>query len=370
MSFELKIDRKLSVPLHEQLYEELRRNIIQLQPGTRLPSENALCRKYSLSRLTIARALNALTEKGYIRRVRGSGSFVDNPHPRHIYYLLPCVDAIKNPGKFQTMHVYAGALSRAAQYNCRIETLLAAPCNIAWELDRNVIKNIPPQSDLVVFGSWLRDIFSTIRECRHNVAYVNLQAEKGPETRENIIDWHHITIDRKVITDQIIRALTAAGCRRIALIHNYNHYLNPHYAAYRESLVKSGCSYTPELVIYTLDDDLAAQYAVRHLLDFSEEFPFDAVLTSTNSIAQGVVKQLRRNNFQLPEDVPVISLNHTVMPPEPDFAQLELPLQRAGELAVEYFCNHRTEQSVLYGHITVPQNKSWDFLHIQPEEKL
>ena len=84
MSFELKIDRKLSVPLHEQLYEELRRNIIQLQPGTRLPSENALCRKYSLSRLTIARALNALTEKGYIRRVRGSGSFVDNPHPRHI----------------------------------------------------------------------------------------------------------------------------------------------------------------------------------------------------------------------------------------------------------------------------------------------
>ena len=61
MSFELKIDRNSSVPLHEQLYEELRRNIILLQSGTRLPSENALCRKYGLSRLTIARALNALT---------------------------------------------------------------------------------------------------------------------------------------------------------------------------------------------------------------------------------------------------------------------------------------------------------------------
>ena len=66
MSFELKIDRNSSVPLHEQLYEELRRAITKLPPDTRLPSENALCRRYSLSRLTIARALNSLTEKGYI----------------------------------------------------------------------------------------------------------------------------------------------------------------------------------------------------------------------------------------------------------------------------------------------------------------
>lgn len=370
MSFELKIDRNSSVPLHEQLYEELRRAITKLPPDTRLPSENALCRRYSLSRLTIARALNSLTEKGYIRRVRGSGSFVDNPRPRHIYYLLPCVEAIKNPGKFQTMHVYAGALSRAAQYNCRIETLLASTCNIAWEVDRTVIKNIPPQSDLVVFGSWLRDIFDTILECRHNVAYVNLQAEKGPGTLEKIAHWHHITIDRTRITDRIIQVLAEAGRRRIALIHNYNHYFNPHYTAYREALAKYDLEYIPELVIFTPDGDLNAQYAVRHLLDFSAEYPFDAVITATNSIAQGVVKQLRRHNYQLPEKVPVISLNHTLMPPENGFAQLELPLQLAGELAVEYFCGGSTEKTVLYGYINKPQDKAWDFLHIQPEEFL
>lgn len=41
-----------------------------------LPSENALCQRFSISRITAKRALNDLCEEGYVIRVRGKGSFI------------------------------------------------------------------------------------------------------------------------------------------------------------------------------------------------------------------------------------------------------------------------------------------------------
>lgn len=43
----------------------------------KLPSENTLCRKLSVSRDTVRRALERLTEEGLLRRVRGSGTYID-----------------------------------------------------------------------------------------------------------------------------------------------------------------------------------------------------------------------------------------------------------------------------------------------------
>lgn len=49
------------------------------QSGHKIPSENELTRQFSVSRMTVNRALRELAEEGFLRRVQGAGTFVAEP---------------------------------------------------------------------------------------------------------------------------------------------------------------------------------------------------------------------------------------------------------------------------------------------------
>ncbi|MCV6626395.1 MAG: histidine utilization repressor [Cellvibrionaceae bacterium] len=53
----------------------------QLRPGDRVPSENELCQRFAVSRMTARRALQELTEAGLVIRTPGLGSFVAEQRP-------------------------------------------------------------------------------------------------------------------------------------------------------------------------------------------------------------------------------------------------------------------------------------------------
>jgi GntR family transcriptional regulator len=66
------------VPLHRQLFLVLHDEIARgaIAPGDALPTEQALCDQFGVSRITVRRALADLVEQGYIERRQGVGSFV------------------------------------------------------------------------------------------------------------------------------------------------------------------------------------------------------------------------------------------------------------------------------------------------------
>lgn len=69
--------------LHVRIAAELRSAIESgaLAPGTRLPSEAELTRRFTVSRGTVRQALASLRERGLIEAVAGRGSFVRVPGP-------------------------------------------------------------------------------------------------------------------------------------------------------------------------------------------------------------------------------------------------------------------------------------------------
>jgi GntR family transcriptional regulator len=71
------------VPLHRQLFLVLHDEIARgaLAPGAALPTEQALCDEFGVSRITVRRALADLAEQGYIERRQGVGSFVRQHGP-------------------------------------------------------------------------------------------------------------------------------------------------------------------------------------------------------------------------------------------------------------------------------------------------
>lgn len=65
-------------PLYRQLAELLKKDIDdgKWPAGSRLPTENDLVEAYHVSRVTVRKALDALSQQGYLERRSGKGTFV------------------------------------------------------------------------------------------------------------------------------------------------------------------------------------------------------------------------------------------------------------------------------------------------------
>ena len=70
--------------LHRQLYVILRQDILQgtYRVGERLPTQEALCVQFAVSRITVRRALADLQAEGLVRNEQGVGAFVTHHLPR------------------------------------------------------------------------------------------------------------------------------------------------------------------------------------------------------------------------------------------------------------------------------------------------
>src|SRR5436309_7090600 len=74
----IRLDATAELPLHRQLYEQLRTAIRSghLKPGTRLPSTRALARDLGVSRTTTLEAYRDLRAEGYLEAHIGAGTVV------------------------------------------------------------------------------------------------------------------------------------------------------------------------------------------------------------------------------------------------------------------------------------------------------
>ncbi|HEV2735439.1 MAG TPA: winged helix-turn-helix domain-containing protein, partial [Longimicrobiaceae bacterium] len=72
------VDRRSGVPLHRQIYDGLRRAILDgmLRAGQRVPSTRALALELEVSRFPVLTAYEQLLHEGYLEGRVGSGTFV------------------------------------------------------------------------------------------------------------------------------------------------------------------------------------------------------------------------------------------------------------------------------------------------------
>ncbi|HEY9657399.1 MAG TPA: PLP-dependent aminotransferase family protein, partial [Allocoleopsis sp.] len=78
MSLVLKLDNASTVPLHQQLYNELRQAILsgRLQCTQRMPSSRSLAKALAISRTTVLLSYERLLGEGYLKTIPASGTFV------------------------------------------------------------------------------------------------------------------------------------------------------------------------------------------------------------------------------------------------------------------------------------------------------
>jgi len=74
----ITISRYLPTPLYAQLKDSILKALSEgiLKPGDKLPTEEELCERFSISRPVIRQAYSELISSGIISRVKGKGSFI------------------------------------------------------------------------------------------------------------------------------------------------------------------------------------------------------------------------------------------------------------------------------------------------------
>lgn len=114
MDLAITLNSHLSLPLHQQLYEELRRAILtgRLLPRQKVPSTRSLAHSLQISRTTVTQSYDRLLSEGYLETIVGSGTYVCTQLPDDLLHSTSvAVESNPNPLPIQLSH-YGDRLSQ------------------------------------------------------------------------------------------------------------------------------------------------------------------------------------------------------------------------------------------------------------------
>lgn len=81
VTFQGHIDRSSGKKLYLQLADIIKAEVDdgRLAIGSQLPSEDALCQQFNISKAVVRQALSDLAREGYLRKVQGKGTYIEQP---------------------------------------------------------------------------------------------------------------------------------------------------------------------------------------------------------------------------------------------------------------------------------------------------
>src|SRR5215212_3771809 len=111
--------------LADRLRDELLNQITnsQLEPGTKLPTEGELSKRFGVSRATVREAVGGLVEAGYVTRRRGSGSYVAERRrmPHGLDSTLSYLAMIESAGAHAGMRVLEAVLDQYSKLDSQLQ---------------------------------------------------------------------------------------------------------------------------------------------------------------------------------------------------------------------------------------------------------
>jgi GntR family transcriptional regulator/MocR family aminotransferase len=118
MDFVINIDSQAALPLHRQVYEELRRAILsgRLAPGQRLPSTRSLSLSLGISRATVTQSYEQLLSEGYLETTIGSGTFVCHQIPDDLLGTAPIESTPQVTSSSIALSAYGASLTDSSLF--------------------------------------------------------------------------------------------------------------------------------------------------------------------------------------------------------------------------------------------------------------
>ncbi len=283
--------------------------------NNKLPSENFLCRKFSVSRETVRNAVRLLNEEGRISSVRGSGSYFDRNF------------ALKKKMQHDISKTRIGFITQGHDYN--------TSSNLARGIKHALNKETV---DLKIFmtDNKLSNERLCLESCSTGFDGLIIDGVKASIMNPNLdcyqkIDRHEtrllffnnyymgtsyprVIIDDALCADELVRRLTEKGHRHIAGIFMYDNYQGQEkYNGFMRSLLKYGAVFKDEYVKWCISDESYGKKAFpRSLWKFIHNLPkVTAVVCCNYMILKMIQEVFRERSIRVPEDYSIVCFDYS-----------------------------------------------------------
>jgi GntR family transcriptional regulator of arabinose operon len=319
------------------LMEELKNAMLsgKIKPGEKLPSENELSAKYSISRHTVRKALSILTNDGFIVAEHGRGTYCSDRLKNHVVsnniavvttyisdYIFPGL--IKGIDNVLTANGYSIMLkntgnSRKNEAKCLDDIMTKNIDGLIIEPSKSDIygKNVNQYNNLDRLGIPYVFIQGSYQSLKNKPSILMNDVKGAYMLTKYLIDLGHKSIVGIFKVDD-----TQGGAR---------------HKGYVKALNEAGIAYNPDKVIWfhTEDRDIKPKETIKDLLDVNEIF--DAVVCYNDQIAYEIINVLQERGVQVPQDVSITGYDDSIIAQNGPIRLTTIahPKEKLGEMAAE-----------------------------------
>ncbi|XID90169.1 GntR family transcriptional regulator [Paenibacillaceae bacterium WGS1546] len=335
---DLELEKSDKTPMYRYIMNDIKRKIEsgELKPHDPLPTQIELAKAYNTSEITSRRALSDLVQEGYVYRIRGKGSFIqeiasaDGAKPiRTIFF------AYQNHEIGDFNHRFFTDMFHGIKATCEENGIAFHMWNIGddYELPQD------PHAGIILLTT--KDSFDQTR----------LTAWQNEKRRFVTVHFYypHLGIPY-VIVDNLTggylatQHLLSLGHRRIGIILTgdsileINQEFSLRMQGYRLALSQRQIAFDPELVAVMSGENerLAMGYeGFRQLMKLSD--PPTAIFATSDYKAIGAMNAAREMGIRVPEDVSVMGYDDVMVSEYtyPTLSTINQNTYKLGERAAE-----------------------------------
>jgi len=300
----------------------------------KIPSENELSKKYSVSRQTVRKAIGYLESEGYLYARHGSGTFVARREIKSSKGIktknIAVVSTYMSDYIFPRVIQGINKVLSDNGYSILLKTTNNSRRGEAWCMEELLSKNID--------GMIIEPSQSAI-SCQHQVLYDQMDSMGIPYVfiqgcYETMMDRPHVMLDDVkggiLATEHLIRL----GHRKVAGIFKADDMQGVlRHKGYVKALAAAGIEYNPDLVVWYHTKDRGMK-PMEGLLRILEECPgCDACMCYNDEIAANIISGLRGLGKNIPYDFSVTGFDNSLLAQSKGITTVAHPQEELGKIA-------------------------------------
>ncbi|MBR5356845.1 MAG: GntR family transcriptional regulator [Lachnospiraceae bacterium] len=326
------------VPKYAIITEYIKNKIKEgaLKDGSKAPSENALTKKFGVSRDTVRRAFKNLEEEGILTSIRGSGTYVHVKKSSASKRVAVITTYVEN---YIFPRIIMGIESALADKGYSMQLSFT---NNKFDKEREVLSDLIEKED--VAGIIMEPVKSALPN--PNLDCYKVLKEKGIpvifiNTYYKGIDIPHVSLDDSRMGYMATRYLLAKGHKKVgAILKMDDGQGHLRLSGYSKALLDAGIKNTSDNIVwYDTKDENDISVLSEHLLNRLKGC--SAVFCYNDRVALEYISFLSKQGIKVPDDISIISMDNSDLAEYGDvkITSLRHPMESLGKKAANSLFN-------------------------------
>ncbi|MFA5447575.1 MAG: GntR family transcriptional regulator [Sphaerochaeta sp.] len=303
-------------------------------PGARFLSEHQLTQRFSCSRQTVRRALEVLEQRGVVKRIQGSGTFIsdsaqyptsDQPRSMTVGLIVTYMDTYIFPSVVRGVGDVLSKQGYGMQLSWTDNSVAGESAALRMMMDKQLDGLIiePTRSALPCANS---DLYHLLSEQGIPVVFIDSYYPELP--------FPHVALDDIQAGWMATDHLIGRGHRHIAcILPHTNRQGHLRYLGHVKALREHAYPIKEEDILWYSKENMNQLLGGQSLIDALA--PYTAVLCYNDTVALQVIETLSKHGKSVPTDMSVIGIDNSEAGRYAGLTSIAHPASKLGEAAAQ-----------------------------------